>query len=103
MADLQDRAERLGCTSRWEHAGEQGGTDQRFDLSLACDDLEATMAELADRGAQFAGGIETRWGRTVQLVVPTAGMSLLYQPRYPLPALRATRRPGGARQSQGCP
>ncbi|MEZ5097764.1 MAG: hypothetical protein R2731_17795 [Nocardioides sp.] len=46
------------------------------------------MAELADRGAQFAGGIEEqRWGRTVQLVVPAAGTMLLYQPRYPLPAL----------------
>ena len=82
--------------STWEHGGESGGmqsggTDQRFDLSLLCDDLEATMAELGERGAEFEGGVtEQSWGTTVQLVVPGAGTMTLYQPRYEPPALGRT-------------
>jgi len=83
--------------SSWEHADpsgaapQVGGTDQRFDLSLLCDDLEATMAELEERGAEFEGGVtEQSWGTTVQLVVPGAGTMTLYQPRYEPPALGRT-------------
>jgi catechol 2,3-dioxygenase-like lactoylglutathione lyase family enzyme len=73
--------------SSWEYAGERGSTDQRFDLSLMCDDLSATMAELADRGATFAGELQDEpWGTTVQLVVPGAGTMTLYQPKYDPPA-----------------
>ena len=78
--------------SSWDHGGEGGtlvgGTDQRFDLSLLCDDLATTMAELEERGAEFEGGVtEQSWGTTVQLVVPGAGTMTLYQPRYEPPAL----------------
>jgi catechol 2,3-dioxygenase-like lactoylglutathione lyase family enzyme len=80
--------------SSWDHGGESegdkqvGGTEQRFDLSLICDDLPATMAELEERGAEFEGGVtEQSWGTTVQLVVPGAGTMTLYQPRYDPPAL----------------
>ncbi len=74
--------------SSWEQAGESGGTDQRFDLSLICDDLESTMAELEERGAEFDGGVtQQSWGTTVQLVVPGAGSMTLYQPKYDPPAL----------------
>ena len=78
----------------WEHGGESegegrlGGTDQRFDLSLMCDDLESTMAELEERGAEFEGGVtQQSWGTTVRLLVPGAGTMTLYQPRYDPPAL----------------
>ncbi len=73
--------------SSWEYGGESGGTDQRYDLSLMCDDLAATMAELTDRGAEFDGEIvEQQWGSTVQLSVPGAGTMTLYQPNYDAPA-----------------
>ncbi|MFZ0157612.1 MAG: VOC family protein [Kineosporiaceae bacterium] len=72
----------------WEHEGRTGGTDQAFDLSLCCDDLAATMAELAGRGAQFAGEpVEHRWGTSVDLMIPGAGTIMLYQPTYDPPAL----------------
>jgi hypothetical protein len=72
----------------WEHEGQQGGTDQRFDLSLMCDDLAATRAELEGRGATFEGDIEEqRWGSTIQLRIPGAGTLTLYQPKYDAPAL----------------
>jgi catechol 2,3-dioxygenase-like lactoylglutathione lyase family enzyme len=73
--------------SSWEHEGQTGGTDQRFDVSLMCDDLAATMDELRGRGATFDGELgEQPWGSTVQLVVPGAGTLTLYQPKYPSPA-----------------
>ncbi|MFI9381921.1 VOC family protein [Kutzneria sp. NPDC052558] len=62
-------------------------TDGRpsHEISLLCDDIEATMAELAGRGAEFAGEVQTRsFGRTAQLKVPGAGEIMLYQPRHPL-------------------
>lgn len=72
----------------WEHGGQSGSTDQRFDLSLICDDLAATVAELRGRGAEFEGEVaEEEWGSTVQLVVPGAGTMTLYQPKYDPPAL----------------
>jgi predicted enzyme related to lactoylglutathione lyase len=64
-----------------------GGTDQQFDVSLMCDDLKATVAELSAKGAEFAGEVtEESWGRTIQLTVPGAGEMTLYEPKYEPPA-----------------
>jgi catechol 2,3-dioxygenase-like lactoylglutathione lyase family enzyme len=78
----------LGVHPRsWEYEGATGSTDQQFDVSLMCDDLDATMAELAAKGAQFAGDVRDQgWGLTVQLNVPGAGEITLYQPKYDPPA-----------------
>lgn len=74
--------------SRWEHEGRSGGTDQAFDVSFMCDDLAATMAELADRGAEFDGGVEEQpWGRTIRVRVPGAGAVTVYEPSYDPPAI----------------
>ena len=73
--------------ARWEYAGQSGGTDQRFDLSLMCDDLAATVAELRSRGATVADEVvEQAWGHTVQLDVPGAGALTLFEPTYEPPA-----------------
>ena len=54
-------------------------------ISLMCDDLEATKAELESKGAEFAGPIEDKgFGRTVMLKVPGADDIMLYEPRHPL-------------------
>ncbi|HEY7721656.1 MAG TPA: VOC family protein [Pedococcus sp.] len=72
----------------WEYEGQTGGTDQHFDLSFMCDDLEATMKELAARGAQFEGEVEERpWGSTIRILVPGARPVTVYQPKYDPPAL----------------
>lgn len=72
----------------WEDDG--GGsirTQQAFDVSLMCDDLAETMAELSGRGASFEGEVrEESWGHTVRLRVPGARSMLLYEPTYPAPA-----------------
>lgn len=55
------------------------------EISLMCDDIEATMAELAAKGAEFAGPVQDRgFGRTVMMTVPGAGEMMLYQPRHPV-------------------
>lgn len=73
--------------SSWEYGGQTGGTDQRFDVSLMCDDLRRTMSELSGRGAEFAGEVRDEgWGLTIQLEVPGAGRMTLYEPKYDPPA-----------------
>src|SRR3990170_763386 len=79
----------------WEGVG--GGsqrTEQSFDVSLMCDDLTATMAELRGRGAEFRGDVaEEAWGSTAQLVVPGARTMMLYEPKYRPPAFEGSAPP----------
>jgi hypothetical protein len=52
-----------------------------------CDDLSATVAELASRGAEFDGDVvEQPWGHTIALRVPGAGTITLFEPTYDPPA-----------------
>lgn len=82
--------------SSWEYEGTSGSTDQRFDVSLMCHDLAATMEELRGRGATFEGEVgEQPWGSTIELVVPGAGTITLYQPKYPSPAIDEDPQPMG--------
>ncbi len=61
-----------------------GAGGPRHEISLMCDGLEQTMAELAAKGAEFAGDVRSaRFGRMVTLKVPGAGEMLLYEPRHP--------------------
>ena len=54
-----------------------------YELSLMCDDLRATMTELAERGVHFEGGPEDRgFGETVTMVLPGDVRMLLYEPRH---------------------
>ena len=74
--------------SSWEYEGQTGSSQQHFDVSLMCDDLDKTMAELTAKGAVFTGGVQDAgWGVTSRVKVPGAGEITLYQPRYDPPAL----------------
>ncbi|MRH90571.1 extradiol dioxygenase [Nocardia sp. SYP-A9097] len=54
-------------------------------LYFMCDNLETTMAGLADKGVEFNSEItEARWGRITSFLVPGAGEVGLYQPLHPL-------------------
>lgn len=69
--------------SEWE--GKTYVHPRQHALSLMCDDLEATMAELAAKGAEFRGEIEEQiYGRLVMLRVPGADDIQLYQPTHKL-------------------
>jgi catechol 2,3-dioxygenase-like lactoylglutathione lyase family enzyme len=73
--------------SSWEYDGRAGSTNQQFDVSLMCADLDATIAELSAKGAEFSGAVQDEeWGRTTRMVVPGAGEMTLYQPTYDPPA-----------------
>ena len=61
--------------------------DERSDrrsLSLMCDDLEATMAELRAKGIEFRGEPRDEgFGITVTMVLPGETELMLYEPRHP--------------------
>lgn len=55
----------------------------RRDLSLMCDDLEATMAELRAKGIEFEGEpLDEGWGLTIDMVLPGNTKLMLYEPHY---------------------
>ncbi|HEX9337150.1 MAG TPA: VOC family protein [Pseudonocardiaceae bacterium] len=62
-----------------------GDQAQHHEISLMCDDIERTVDELAVKGAEFTGEIQTTsFGRTITLRVPGAGDMLVYEPRHPI-------------------
>ncbi len=66
------------------YEGEAYTYPRHHSISLMCDDVEATVAELAERGATFSGGVEEfGFGRGIMLELPGAGEILLYQPQHP--------------------
>ena len=55
----------------------------RHELSLMCDDLDATMAELTEKGIEFRGSpADAGFGLTVTMVLPGGVELLLYEPRH---------------------
>jgi catechol 2,3-dioxygenase-like lactoylglutathione lyase family enzyme len=56
----------------------------RHELTLMCDNLEATVAELRARGLSIGGEPqEAGFGRTVTVGLPGGVEILLYEPRHP--------------------
>jgi catechol 2,3-dioxygenase-like lactoylglutathione lyase family enzyme len=63
--------------------GEGVGAHQLF---LMCEDIEATMAELERKGAEFTAPVtDEGFGLLTRLKVPGAGEIGLYEPRHPSP------------------
>ena|SRR5437660_245022 len=55
----------------------------RHELSLMCDDLDATVAELTAKGIEFRDDrIDARFGLGATMVLPGGVELLLYQPRH---------------------
>jgi catechol 2,3-dioxygenase-like lactoylglutathione lyase family enzyme len=69
--------------TRSEHAGQVYESPRHHEVSLMCDDIEATRAELAGRGATFASDVVDRgFGLTCMVDVPGADPIMLYEPRH---------------------
>jgi catechol 2,3-dioxygenase-like lactoylglutathione lyase family enzyme len=67
--------------SEWE--GRVHESPRHHEISLMCDDIEATMAELTAKGATFGSPVAERgFGLTAMLDVPGADPVLLYQPKH---------------------
>ncbi len=67
----------------WE--GEDHSHPRQHTVSLMCDDIEATKAELEAKGAEFTGSIEDMgFGLAAMLRVPGTDDILVYEPRHPI-------------------
>src|SRR5882757_1883558 len=56
------------------------------ELYLTCDDIEATVASLEERGVEIAQPVSDQgWGRLARIVVPGFGELGIYEPRHPVP------------------
>ncbi|WP_308258165.1 VOC family protein [Pseudonocardia lacus] len=61
------------------------GAPARHEVTLMCDDVERTVAELTTRGARFTRPVrDDGWGLTISMEVPGAGEMTLYEPRHPV-------------------
>lgn len=66
------------------YAGKTYSYPQHHSISLMCDDVAATKAELERKGAEFSGDVEDMgFGIGATLKLPGAGDILLYQPTHP--------------------
>lgn len=65
------------------HPADGGG---RHQLYLMCDDIHATLAELAARGVQTTQDVtDQRWGLLSAIRLPDGTELAIYQPRHPSP------------------
>ena len=64
------------------------------ELYLMCDDIEATVEELKQKGVEFTRPvIDAGWGLVTALAVPGAAELALYEPKHPSP-VAASETPG---------
>jgi predicted enzyme related to lactoylglutathione lyase len=58
----------------------------RHELYLMCDDIHATLAELAGKGVEIAREVSDQgWGLLAAIRLPDGGEFPIYQPRHPSP------------------
>jgi glyoxalase/bleomycin resistance protein/dioxygenase superfamily protein len=56
------------------------------ELFLMCEDIDATVERLAQRGVETTGGVtEERWGLWTTIVMPDGSGLRVYQPSHPSP------------------
>jgi catechol 2,3-dioxygenase-like lactoylglutathione lyase family enzyme len=68
--------------SEWE--GQTYDSPRHHEISLMCDDVAATRAELEAKGATFSSPIgDQGFGLTTMMDVPGADPIMLYEPRHP--------------------
>jgi catechol 2,3-dioxygenase-like lactoylglutathione lyase family enzyme len=66
------------------YEGKTYAVAKHHSISLICDDVHETRAELAEKGAKFSGDVEDMgFGLGTTLELPGAGEILLYQPKHP--------------------
>ncbi len=58
--------------------------DSRHELYLMCDDIQATLAELRDKGVEVAQDVSDQgWGRLAAIRMPDGSEFPIYEPRHP--------------------
>jgi catechol 2,3-dioxygenase-like lactoylglutathione lyase family enzyme len=64
--------------------------DERHELYLMCDDLNAEIAALAQKGARCSEIQQARWGLITKFRLPGGSEIGLYQPKHPIAIARAS-------------
>jgi catechol 2,3-dioxygenase-like lactoylglutathione lyase family enzyme len=64
------------------HPTEEGGKPYH-EFYLMCDDLKATINELASKGVKCEAVTEAPWGSSTTIHLPGGGELGLYQPKHP--------------------
>lgn len=60
-------------------------THPHHEITLMCDDIHTTVAELSAKGAEFGGEVQDQgFGLTAVLKVPGAGEMMIYEPKHPV-------------------
>jgi len=61
------------------------GEEPRHEFYLMCDDLDATLAELGDKGVELARPVvNAGWGVLATIRLPSGSELSLYEPRHPV-------------------
>lgn len=69
--------------SEWQ--GQTHTSPRHHSISLMCDDIHATVADLKGKGAEFRGEVQDHgYGWVVMMAVPGADDIQLYQPNHPV-------------------
>jgi catechol 2,3-dioxygenase-like lactoylglutathione lyase family enzyme len=69
--------------TRGEWEGQVYESPRKHSISLMCDDIVATIAELRGRGAEFRGEpVDHGFGIGVEMALPGADDIFLYEPRH---------------------
>ena len=81
---------KTGASELGVHPTGDGDTDpdrsdgQHHQVTLMCDDIAETVAQLRDQGVEFSQDVrDNGFGRTAMFRVPGAGEMMLYEPRHP--------------------
>jgi catechol 2,3-dioxygenase-like lactoylglutathione lyase family enzyme len=94
----------LGIHPADVHEGSAPGNAGTHDVSLYCDDIHGTVADLKSRGVELTEVADRGWGLVTQIHVPGGITLQLYEPRYTKGASRpkasATRKRRAARPAR---
>jgi predicted enzyme related to lactoylglutathione lyase len=73
--------------------------EDRLELYLLCEDIDATAQELERAGVPLKRPFdEARWGRVTEITLPGGGRIGLYQPKHPLAHAKNEGRSTATRQ-----
>lgn len=65
--------------------GSTPGEDVHHEVSMMCDDIQATVADLRTRGIRIDGDpVDAGYGITVMMTLPGGVQIQLYEPRHPV-------------------
>lgn len=66
-----------------------GRKPARFELAFSCENLDAAVADLKQRGVEFVHDIhDAEWGRVTTFKMPGSINAMLYQPKYKKPGAK---------------